>query len=81
VSGKEKRDSSLLLGFVKNDGKAKKKKQRRNRPEGRPLQKKKRKTVVREIQGVMKRMCQRMSTPAWTRADAKMELVLRQVQP
>ena len=30
---------------------------------------------------VMKRKCQRMSTAAWTRAEAKMELVLRQVQP
>jgi hypothetical protein len=36
--------------------------------------------VVR-VQEVRKRMCQRMSTPAWTRAEAKMELVLRQVQP
>jgi hypothetical protein len=32
-------------------------------------------------QVVMKRKCQRMSTPAWTRAEAKMEPVLRQVQP
>jgi hypothetical protein len=31
--------------------------------------------------GVRKRICQRMSTEAWTMAEAKMEPVLRQVQP
>ena len=31
--------------------------------------------------GVRKRKCQRMSTEAWTMAEAKIEPVLRQVQP